>query len=302
CGVLTRSRGGAWGGGRGRARVDLTKDRATSPESPDSKGGKGGKDRSGGAPGSGQQHTPLTGADGKPYDTRESREAGHRDGVRAARIVGHLAAYKDGVKDGWGDQKAVNAQDKARLDQAHADYTKTKRPDAAPEEDQDMAGGYTATPIEVVSIDAKNIQLGDGADRPVVSRGEVRNFVTFVARLEAKTDVMARVADATKGLAAEAEEQAQEVNRLLEQAKSDTTQAGENVIGKLARLADDAKAQGDKAADVHRRALRAAEACKTLLTNVRTRYEPVFRAVVDSPETRPAELSFYRDRGYDTAA
>jgi hypothetical protein len=241
--------------------------------------------------------TRATGT-GKPINTQESRETGYRDGVRAATVAAHVEAWRDGARDGWRDRKADAAREKTRLDQAHAARTQPTQPQPqkVPPMPSYAPTTPTVTPIEVTGTDSSTVYLGAGATRPSIGRGEVRNFVTFLARLEAKTDVMHKVADVTKNLQAEAEQQATEAIQLLEDAKS--VKGGEHLVSKLNQLADAAKAQAGKAEDVHKRALRAAEACKTLHSNVRTRYEPVFKAVVDSPETRPAELKFYRDHGY----
>lgn len=282
----------------------------------ETKSGKGGKDaktvdltktpssRKNGQPGPGKDSNRQTarqviGADGRPFDTRESRETGHRDGVRAAKVAAHFGAYKDGLRDGWDDQQKANAKDKARLDQAHTTYVKAQdeEPKVTP-----TSTGRTATPIEVVSIDPVNITLGPGVLKSSVRRNEVRNFLGFITRLEAKADLLQQISDVTKGLQAEAEDQVTDINDLLAQARSPKIAAGEKVVHKLGKLAEAAQVQADQAADVHKRALRAADACQALLSNVNTRYRPIFQAVVDSPETRPAEMRFYRDRGYTTAA
>lgn len=261
------------------------KDAKGSTDPKTAKDAKGGKAKPAGP-------APVPG--GPHINTRTSRETGYRDGTRAARAVAHVEAWRDGVKDGWDDIKEAAARDKTRLDQAHTAYK--NRPAPAVEE---SAVPVPATPIEVTGTDAKHVHLGAGAARSKVGRGEVRNFLTLIDRLETKTDTLTKISEETQGLAAEAEEQFAECQQLLEQAKA--VEGGGKVIGTLNKLADTAKEQTVKAQEVHKRALRAAEACKTLLGNVRTRYEPVFQAVVDSPETRPAELNFYRDRGYSPA-
>ncbi|WP_330479972.1 hypothetical protein OG301_39205 (plasmid) [Streptomyces platensis] len=300
------------------AKVDLSKGKAgkpgasgegaagknSGPNSPTGKADKG-KSKGGKSEQTPSETTKTSKKDGKPFTTRESRATGYRDGVRAAIYVAHARAYRDGVKDGWSDVAKAAKRQKAELDKAHEKRKKAR--EAARDKETDVnaassADHHPAQPIEVVSIDAKNIMLGSGALRDSIGRGEVRNFVTFVARLEAKADVMQKVADATKGLKAEAEEQAKEVTDLLEEAKSPKVKAGEKLIAKLEKLADNAKVQAMKAEEVHKRALRAADACKALLSNVKTRYEPLFMAVVNSPEIKMPELNFFRDHGYEKAA
>ena len=240
---------------------------------------------------------------GKPWTTQPAREAGYRDGARAARVAAQAQAYRDGTKDGWNDVTGAAKREKARLDKAHAARQKERDKPNKPKDqtvNATSADYHKPRPIEVTGIDAKEIHLGAGALKPSVSRGEVRNFVTFIARLEEKSTAMQKAAESTKALQTEAETQADEVTELLEDAKG--VKGGDKLIAKLERLADAAKTQSSKAAEARKRAVRAADACKALAANVKTRYEPIFKAVVDSPETRPAEMKFYRDHGYTTAA
>jgi len=239
-------------------------------------------------------------ASGKSWTTQPAREAGYRDGARAARVTAQAQAYRDGAKDGWNDINEAAKREKDRLNKAHTDRKKDREKLKDKPVNATSADYHQPKPIEVTGIDAKEIHLGAGALKPRVSRGEVRNFVTFIARLEEKSQVMQKAAESTKGLQAEADTQADEVTHLLEDAK--TVKGGDKLVAKLQQLADAARSQSSKAAEAHKRAVRAADACKALLANVKTRYEPIFKAVVNSPETRPAEMKFYRDRGYTTAA
>ncbi|WP_030756593.1 hypothetical protein [Streptomyces sp. NRRL F-5135] len=240
---------------------------------------------------------------GKPFSTRESREAGYRDGTRAARAVAHVKAYKDGVKDGWGDTSEAADRDKDRLDKAHAsrkaDLQGITQGQAVQIEDDDepMEDPFMsqATPIQAQGIDAKKITLGEGFLKPSVTRGELRRFKDYEGRLEARIDGLSRIADATKILAAEAREQAGDCQKLAEEAKG--VKGGEKVVGQLQKLADLAKAQADEANEVHKRAGKAHDFAKAVLSNVQTRYAPLYQAVVDSDETKTAELKFYADRG-----
>ncbi|KPC64441.1 hypothetical protein ADL27_61060, partial [Streptomyces sp. NRRL F-6602] len=50
-----------------------------------------------------------------------SREAGYRDGTRAAKTTAHARAWRDGVRDGYRDTTEAAGRETARLDQAHAD-------------------------------------------------------------------------------------------------------------------------------------------------------------------------------------
>ena len=108
--------------------------------------------------------------------------------------------------------------------------------------------------------------------------------------------MLQKITEACRTLQKEAEDEAQNCQRLAEQGQS--VEGGEKVVAALHRLAETAEA-----GDFAKRAQRSAEMCKVVLTNIQTRYTPLYKAVVDSGETKPAELRFYKDNAsYDTAA
>lgn len=264
----------------------------------------------------GRPDTPKPGA-GKPgsggpsVNTQPSREAGHRDGIRLGKAVSHAEAYKDGLRDGYRDTRTVAAQEKDRLDKAHAarktpppppgpvvppkptappkpDLTKPDRDKPTPK-DQPM----TATPVQVKSINANTLELGNGAARPTINRGEVRTLRNYQNRLKDKTDIMNQVAETTRVLEQHAIEQAKKVINLVELAKG--VRGGDKLNAALAKLEEAAKTQAAQAAAINQRATRAADACTALSANVETRYGDMYKAVVNSPETVPAELAYYQE-------
>ncbi|WP_399559264.1 hypothetical protein OH809_44990 (plasmid) [Streptomyces sp. NBC_00873] len=258
----------------GKAKVDLNKGK---PQTPAAAG----------------QKTTQTG--GKPFSTRESRETGYRDGTRAARAAAHTKAYRDGVKDGWADTTQAADREKTRLDQAHQARIKARDEEKPVTGTQTSADYHQPQPIGVKEVTASHVVLGDGAAKDSMTRAEVRSLKSFERRLTAKSDSMTKVAEMTKGLYAHAEEQARKATNLLEAAKA--VEGGEKLAAKLARLEEAAKIQADKAKEIHKRAIRAAEACAVVLTNAETRYGGMYKAVVDSDETCTAELHFYKDQG-----
>ena len=293
-------------GKAGAAGKDGKAGSPASPAGPASDGGKTGKNNSKHQP---DPRTPL----------QKSRETGHRDGTAVRNLVDHVKAYKDGITDGYLDTRDKNAKEHARLDKAHHQRKPPTEPPAAgadpsaassplkatahgqtititddntPLEDPRMA---TPTPIKAQGIDASTITLGDAFLKKSVTRGELRRFKQYEDRLEGRIDGLARVADATKTLAAQARDQATECQQLADQAKS--VEGGEKLVGALNKLADRAKAQADEADEVHKKAAKAHDFAKAVLSNVQTRYTPLYQAVVDSDETKPAELKFYADRG-----
>ncbi|PJN36610.1 hypothetical protein CG747_32240 [Streptomyces sp. CB02959] len=271
--------------------------------------GKNGKNGKGGAAGYGSNgtdnRTPL----------QRTRETGHGDGSAVRNAVDHVKAYAKGARDGYQDKKAANGKEHARLDKAHADH---KAKQQEPKKDEAKKQGVTVTgpsgqtlviappdegddgvstdvkPLLVKKIDPNTLTLGTAGAAGSISRKELRNFKQYERKLEAKENHLIKVADACKSLKATAEDEATDCQGLADQAKA--VEGGEKLAAKLTRLADQAKAQATEAAELHKRAKRAAEMCRVVLTNIGTRYAPLYKAVVDSDETKPAELRFYNDK------
>ncbi|MGW5693835.1 hypothetical protein ACWEWX_23605 [Streptomyces asiaticus] len=263
------------------------------------KGGAAGKNGSS----NGSAGTGKSGGKDTRTPLEKTRETGHGDGSAARRAVDHVKAYVDGARDGWGDERDKNAKEHDRLDKAHAEH-KAKLQGAAQgqtvqieDDNEPMEDPFMrqATPIQAQGIDASTITLGEGFVKPSMTRGELRTFKQYEGRLESRIDALSKIAEATKTLAAEAREQAKDCQQLTEDAKG--VKGGDKLVGELQKLADQAKAQADEADEVHKRAARSHDFAKGVLSNIQTRYAPLYQAVVDSDETKPAELRFYADRG-----
>ena len=273
--------------------TDLTKGQKPDANGPDGKSASKNTSTKDGRQQPGAQPTPL----------QKSRETGHGDGSAARRIADHVKAYVDGARDGWDDEKTKNAREHDRLDKAHDKHkpnqTQTTKPAAAGvvivTDEGDDGVTTDVKPLLVKEIDANTLTLGTDGARSTVSRRELRNFKQYERKLEAKETVLQKVADACKALEKEAEEEAKECQQLAEQAKS--VEGGQKMIATLNKLAESAKNQATEAAELAKTAQRAAEMCKVVLTNIQTRYQPLYKAVVDSDETKPAELRFYTDKG-----
>ncbi|WP_234429613.1 hypothetical protein [Streptomyces sp. AV19] len=276
-------------------------------------GSSGSSGKNGGAGKNGAAGHSLNGTDNRT-PLQRSREVGHGDGSAVRNVVDHVKAYAKGAKDGYQDKKEENGKEHARLDKAHADH-KAKQQDPkkdnpkgttvtgpsgqtlviAPPDEGDDGVSTDVKPLLVKEIDANTLTLGTEGARGSISRKELRNFKQYERKLEAKENHLIKVADACKSLEAAAEDEAKDCQQLAEQAKA--VEGGEKLAAKLTKLADAAKAQAAEAAELHKRAKRAAEMCKVVLTNIGTRYAPLYKAVVDSDETKPAELRFYNDKG-----
>ncbi|MFB8406130.1 hypothetical protein [Streptomyces sp. NPDC055912] len=279
-------------------------------------GGSGSGGGSGSSGGSGKNGAAGHSSNGTDNRTplQRSREVGHGDGSAVRNAVDHVKAYAKGAQDGYRDKKEENGKEHARLDEAHADH-KAKKDDPkkddpkgttvtgpngqtlviAPPDEGDDGVSTDVKPLLVKQIDANTLTLGTDGARGSISRKELRNFKQYERKLEAKETHLIKVADACKSLEAAAEDEAKDCQDLADQAKA--VAGGEKLAAKLTKLADAAKAQATEAAELHKRAKRAAEMCKVVLTNIGTRYAPLYKAVVDSDETKPAELRFYNDKG-----
>lgn len=279
----------------------LTKGDKTAKTSPDKPAASGDKkpDTSNTKPGPKAADPKAATADGtrtttpgKRLLTKESRETGYRDGTRAAKVAAHAQAYGHGVKDGWADTMAAADREKTALDHAHAARQQARQETPVTTATSADHQNTDPTPIEVQSVSKTHVLLGDGSSRASMTRGEVRSLKGFERRLEERASTLTNRAEQTRGLKAHAEEQAMQATRLLDAARS--AEAGDKYIGTLTRLQEAAKGQAVKADEIHKQSMRGAEHCRTTLANVQTRYGGIYQAVVDSPETSPAELDFYQ--------
>lgn len=267
-------------------KVNLTKDpKSTKDPKPGDPSSKSTATAKGPQPA--PQKTPL----------EKARETGHGDGTKARRVVDHVKAYKDGVVDGWDDEKTKNGKEHDRLDKAHDTHKPKTSPQPVIVTEQEDDGVTTdVKPLTVKTIDANTLTLDTaGGVRGTVGRRELRNFKQYERKLDAKVTVLQKISDACAKLQRQAEDESKDCQQLAEQAKG--VKGGEKLVGKLDKLAEAAKNQAIEAGELAKRAARAAEMCKVVLTNIQTRYAPLYKAVVDSDETKPAELRFYNDKG-----
>ncbi|MFD6080675.1 hypothetical protein ACFWG5_34430 [Streptomyces hydrogenans] len=242
--------------------------------------------------------------------TRGARATGYRDGVRVAVPAAKARAYRDGVRDGWASVMDAASDEKTSLDQAHAQRKTPKEPAVPPNAPpmptappkpthtptpapaQTPAAGPDA-PLRVTGIDKTDIHLAPGADRTTVSRGEIRSFKSYERTMSDRRTSVQQVADDLKALAKHATDQAANLGRLLDAARG--VKGGDKLLATLNRLHEDAKLQAAAATEAHKQAVRSIDSLGALLSNVATRYAGVYKAVVDSDETLPAEMAFYKE-------
>lgn len=242
-----------------------------------------------------------------PIRTQTARTAGYRLGSHAALGAGQVKALVDGAKDGWTDGKAATDHDKARLDQARADRKTAREKDKPMTTPPATSADYSPRtlpehddhqypkPVQVGYTTSEHIQLAGNASRAGISRGEVRNLVSFQRHLGGKTETMTNIAERSRALHAHAKAQSEKVTQFLERAKG--VAGGEKLVAGLIRLQETSKSQESLAIEVQKRAARSSEECQFVSGNVDVRYTPIYQAVVDSDVTTPAELDYYRDMG-----
>ncbi|MHA6764714.1 hypothetical protein [Streptacidiphilus sp. PAMC 29251] len=153
----------------------------------------------------------------------------------------------------------------------------------------------TAAPVRVNAVGAKSVSF-TGADgvQHVMGRGEIRTLRQFERRLSEDATRLARIEEATRETQAHAELLFTRANRLFEEAKA--VKGGVTLSMVLLRLAERAKVLHGRAQEVQRNAQRSTEAVKVLSANANTRHGGIYKAVVDSPLTIPAERAFYQDK------
>lgn len=258
--------------------VDLKKTKTTAGDTPATSSGKATTDTATPA------NTDADAGKHRPPRTQASREAGYRDGNRAARLVAHVEAYRDGTHDGWTDGRKDTAADKHRLDTARTTRQKNR---------EDAVATPTLTgpqPIPVTSINTNHVTLPSGN---VHTRGEIRTVKQYERNLTDKATTLQKATEATKALKQHAEEHAAHAVTLTEQARA--VEGGDKLIAALNRLAEQATLQARIADDLHTRATRSADSTNALLANIATRYSAIYKAVCDSENTQPAKLFWYRD-------
>lgn len=224
-----------------------------------------------------------------PINTQPSREAGYRDGSRTAKATAHVKAYRDGFKDGHHDTSEAAEREKKRLDEAHEARKQQRakdQPVTASSADHQPQGPQ---PIDVKEVTDTHVTLDGGK---TYTRGEVRNLKQYERRMTVKATNMGKAAEGTRQLQAHAEQQADKALKFLEMAK--TVEGGDRFVGILTRLHEAATIQIRQAQELHKRVVRAAENTRVVLANVETRYGGIYKAVCESPLTKPAELNWYR--------
>lgn len=149
-------------------------------------------------------------------------------------------------------------------------------------------------PVEVKGANGWGVQLGDGAARSSLSRGEVRTMKQLERYLEACVQDMQKAAEVARVIAEKATEEARRARDLAEKTKA--VEGGERLLPTLNRLAEVADERAKKAQESEKGYLTSADRGTALLANLKSRDGAIYDAVLNSPETKPAEMDFYKDR------
>src|SRR5690606_7894421 len=133
---------------------------------------------------------------------------------------------------------------------AAAPQPKESKVTTAPAQDE-------AQPVEVKKVDAWGVQLGGGASRSSLSRGEVRTMKQLERYLEKCVQEMQKAAEVARVIAERAAEDYRKARDLAE--KTRTVKGGERLLPKLDRLAEQALLRAQKAGESKRGYLTAAD-------------------------------------------
>lgn len=145
------------------------------------------------------------------------------------------------------------------------------------------------------TVDAKGVHVTTAAGKSrTYSGGEVINLTQVIdlaegaaALCQSSSETCLQLVDESTQLAAGCEELIAEITE---------KGVGSNLIGKCEHLKEQLDLQAAAAKKLHEQIQGGEEACQTASANAEVRHGAIFRAVADSPLTKPAERDFYNAR------
>lgn len=164
----------------------------------------------------------------------------------------------------------------------------TQTPPAPSPNPGPMPAAAPAPLTATVSGDA--VQLSTGT---TMTRGEIRNLYRLTQFLTGKQAATHQIADRCRQAQAISVIRVQEIQDLIEKCQDPKIKGGKNLLAALQKLHEATSVQAKEAERMHGNAARGVEALATLIHNAGVRHGGVYKAVVDSPETSPAERAFY---------
>ncbi|MEU1129589.1 hypothetical protein ABZ383_06940 [Streptomyces sp. NPDC005900] len=145
------------------------------------------------------------------------------------------------------------------------------------------------------TVDDKGIHVTTAAGKTrTYSGGEVLSLTQVIDLAEGSATLCQASTDTVLELLDEAAELATDCETLI--ADITAKGVGANLIDKCEALKEQLDLQSAAAKEIHDKIQGGEEACRTASANAEVRHGPIFRAVADSPLTKPAERDFYNAR------
>ncbi|MFF5809127.1 hypothetical protein [Streptomyces sp. NPDC012746] len=145
------------------------------------------------------------------------------------------------------------------------------------------------------TVDTKGVHVTSAAGKTrTYSGGEVINLTQVIDLAEGAATLCQSSSDACLELVDESTQLAADCDVLI--AEITEKGVGENLIGKCEDLKEQLDMQAAAAQKLHDQIQGGEEACRTASANAEVRHGQIFRAVADSPLTKPAERDFYNAR------
>lgn len=145
------------------------------------------------------------------------------------------------------------------------------------------------------TVDDKGVHVTTAAGKSrTYSGGEVITLTQVIDLAEGAATLCQTTSEACSALVDESEQVAADFDVLI--AEITEKGVGSNLIGKCEHLKEQLELQAAAAKKVHEQIQGGEEACRTASVNAEVRHGGIFRAVADSPLTKPAERDFYNAR------
>ncbi len=145
------------------------------------------------------------------------------------------------------------------------------------------------------TVDDKGVHVTTAAGKSrTYSGGEVMTLTQVIDLAEGSATLCQVSTDTALDLMDEAVELATDCDTLIADITAKGVGAG--LIAKCEHLKEQLDLQAAAAKEVHDKIVGGEEACRTASANAELRHGGIFRAVADSPLTKPAERDFYNAR------
>ncbi|WP_405532088.1 hypothetical protein OG592_30675 [Streptomyces avidinii] len=145
------------------------------------------------------------------------------------------------------------------------------------------------------TVDDKGVHVTTAAGRNrTYSGGEVMTLTQVIDLAEGAATLCQSSTEKCVELVDESAQLAADCDVLI--AEITEKGVGENLIGKCEHLKEQLDLQAAAARKLHDQIQGGEEACRTASANAEVRHGQIFRAVADSPLTKPAERDFYNAR------